>query len=295
MPEPGLIETYRGLPTFIPYTDWERDLFRWLEPVEGNLLGYVITGGMTDNMYRQFKHQTILNECGDCKGNRKDCPYNKWRITYKVDHKHQEIVLGYCRCDQAENVQNLLHAKYLASGLPARYWRFQSEDYQKDGNEAVLKAITEALNNNKSIYIYGKVGTGKTLGVAMLGRTVQARKKTVKFYTVAGLLTKMKEGLTAGSNADTGDQVSAIHKACKESDLLILDDLGAEQATSWAIEQLFLILNDRYNDERPTAITSNLSLDALEAKWSKHGVSAERLLSRLSEFITAKTSNKSYR
>lgn len=296
MNEAGFVKLWRGLPTFLPYMDWELELIRYLVPSHGNLIGYDIVGGMTDNIYYDFRRQTINNQCGDCKGDKKDCKDFQWRACFAVDHENQEIKLGYFKCNQEALVKELKKAAYVAAGLPLRYWNFKSEDYNAKGNTEVLKTIANLITLNKPIYIYGKVGTGKTLAMAMLGRKFQDSKKTVQFYTVSGLLTKMKEGLTAGTLAnETDDSVSQIHKRCKKVDLLILDDLGTEQPTAWSIEQIFLIINERYNDEKPTAITSNLNLDELMKRWSKFGIAAARLLSRLSEYQQAKTSDQSYR
>ena len=43
----------------------------------------------------------------------------------------------------------------------------------------------------------------------------------------------------------------------REAEVLILDDLGAESATSWAMEKLFQLLNYRYNACLATVITTN--------------------------------------
>ena len=48
--------------------------------------------------------------------------------------------------------------------------------------------------------------------------------------------------------------------------LLILDDLGAEKTTDWALQSLYIIINKRLSEELQTIITSNLSLDELRDK-----------------------------
>jgi DNA replication protein DnaC len=55
--------------------------------------------------------------------------------------------------------------------------------------------------------------------------------------------------------------------------LLVLDDLGTENATSWAREKLFQIINYRYQERLPTVVTTNHTLDELEP----------RLVSRLAD------------
>jgi DNA replication protein DnaC len=59
------------------------------------------------------------------------------------------------------------------------------------------------------------------------------------------------------------------------ADLLHIDDLGAEHRTDWVLEQLYTIINARYEDERSTLVTSNLGRDELAAQLG------ERIVSRL--------------
>ena len=65
-----------------------------------------------------------------------------------------------------------------------------------------------------------------------------------------------------------------------EVDLLHLDDLGAEKTSPWVLEQLYSIINARYEDERSTVITTNLFPDALAEQIG------ERTVSRLEEMCT---------
>ena len=61
-------------------------------------------------------------------------------------------------------------------------------------------------------------------------------------------------------------------------DLLHIDDLGAEHRTDWVLEQLYTIINSRYEDERSIVITSNLGT----ATSSREQI-GERIVSRLEE------------
>jgi len=64
------------------------------------------------------------------------------------------------------------------------------------------------------------------------------------------------------------DRIAAV-------DLLHIDDLGAEHRTEWVLEQLYTIINTRYEDERATVITSNLEPEQLAEQLG------ERIVSRL--------------
>jgi DNA replication protein DnaC len=54
---------------------------------------------------------------------------------------------------------------------------------------------------------------------------------------------------------------------------LYVDDLGVEKASEWAIQTLYMILNDRYNDMLPTFFSSNLHLSDLASHLSQRTVS----------------------
>ncbi len=52
----------------------------------------------------------------------------------------------------------------------------------------------------------------------------------------------------------------------RNAPLLVLDDLGTQSSTEWAKEKLFQIFNHRYNARMPTGVTSNLELEAMDAR-----------------------------
>ena len=56
-------------------------------------------------------------------------------------------------------------------------------------------------------------------------------------------------------------------------DLLHIDDLGAENTTDWVLEQLYSIVNTRYEDERAMIATTNLSYEELVEQLGERTVS----------------------
>jgi DNA replication protein DnaC len=63
-------------------------------------------------------------------------------------------------------------------------------------------------------------------------------------------------------------------------DLLHVDDVGAEQTSAWVLEQLYTIVNTRYEDGRAVMLTTNLAEDELRAQIG------DRTVSRLNEMCT---------
>src|SRR5918998_700043 len=73
------------------------------------------------------------------------------------------------------------------------------------------------------------------------------------------LLADIKETYEDGA----GRSYMELFRRLCEVDLLHLDDLGAERRTEWVLEQLYSIINERWQDERAVVVTTNLDLDEL--------------------------------
>jgi DNA replication protein DnaC len=73
---------------------------------------------------------------------------------------------------------------------------------------------------------------------------------------VPSFLASIKASFSKQSSGDP-DQILSWHK---QADLLLLDDLGAERETEWAIETLYLLIDHRVKHELPTIITTNLTI-----------------------------------
>jgi len=82
---------------------------------------------------------------------------------------------------------------------------------------------------------------------------------TVLFMTVPRLLNLLRSGFKNGDYDDLLDLVLSV-------DVLILDDLGVEQATDWAQEMVYTIVNHRYQMMTPMVVVTNLPPEALERR-----------------------------
>jgi DNA replication protein DnaC len=92
--------------------------------------------------------------------------------------------------------------------------------------------------------------------------------RTVAIYSCPRLLSLIRESIDTGGVLAFLDRLAAV-------DLLHIDDLGAEHRTEWVLEQLYTIINSRYEDERSTVVTSNLTPEELAEQIG------ERIVSRL--------------
>ena len=68
----------------------------------------------------------------------------------------------------------------------------------------------------------------------------------------------------------------------KSADLLIIDDLGKEQCSDWSMSTLYSILNDRYEDMKPTIVTTNYNTDDLVNALTPKGYDNTKIVAIIS-------------
>lgn len=126
---------------------------------------------------------------------------------------------------------------------------------------------------------YGSVGTGKThLAIAVANKAIKEQIPTV-FINSTTMMSQMRKDFDVSPYINTG--------------LLIIDDLGKENKTSWVSEQLYLILDSRHNSNKPTIITTENTIEYLEAQFGSNG---KALMSRLcANFTLIKCTGDDYR
>ena len=135
------------------------------------------------------------------------------------------------------------------------------------------RTVSEQLAEGRGLWFTGSVGTGKTTLAMLVSKAAMEADHTVAIYSLPRLLSMLR-----GSYAD--DAVYSLNDLIERLcavDLLHVDDVGAEQTSPWVLEQLYTIVNTRYEDGRAVMLTTNLPDDELQDQIG------HRTVSRLNE------------
>ncbi|HCW79848.1 MAG TPA: hypothetical protein DG942_01940 [Ruminococcaceae bacterium] len=144
---------------------------------------------------------------------------------------------------------------YMFEGATLRGYK------RRSGTEKAYEAVKDYLLNRKAnwhagkgLILMGAVGCGKThLGCAILNCALEDGYHAA-YWNVPQQLELMMYG-----HAEESEQMRILDKAIM-AQVLLLDDLGAEKASDWTRKELVIILDERYRENKPTIITSNLML-----------------------------------
>jgi len=186
-----------------------------------------------------------------------------------------------CRCRPARIAK--LRAGRLEARIPSRYREISFE--QLTGTDLVAfpeqirvarrfaGAIGENLDRGQGMWIMGDIGTGKTMLAMLISKAALDAGRTVAIYSLPRLLNLIRETIASSRDGEQVDGVVGFLDRLAGVDLLHLDDVGAENRTDWALEQLYSIVNTRYEEERSIIVTTNLQPDELSEQIGARTVS----------------------
>jgi DNA replication protein DnaC len=177
-----------------------------------------------------------------------------------------------CSCRQKEVIRYTYQRLFNLSNLEA-FQKMTFETFKTEGlvgmtdeqlhslAMAVGSARYYAQNLKGWLLLVGSYGVGKThLGAAVANFAVSLGVPTL-FLTVPDLLDWLRYAY-----GSTEENFETRFEDIRNVNLLVLDDLGTQNATPWAQEKLYQILNYRYTNRLPTVLTTNQALDEIEKR-----------------------------
>lgn len=183
------------------------------------------------------------------------------------------------------------------SGIEKRFKNRTFENFRVDeeNQEAYTNTRLYAENfqrfkeTGEGLYFSGGNGTGKThLAVAI---ALDLITKGIPVICMTSI--KLLQEIRRTYDRDRNISEYQILETYKEVDLLVIDDLGQENSTDWALTMLYDIINDRYERCLPTIVTTNLNEKDLINAWSQkaNDWTARAIVSRLHEMTMGITMN----
>lgn len=176
----------------------------------------------------------------------------------------------------AERQRNYRIAEMRAAGMAdkaVRGYTFAAAEDTEEIRRCKIYAdhFDEAKESGRGLLFWGNTGSGKTYAAACIANQIVDRG-------IPALVTSFPKILAAGWN-----ERAQIARQLNAYSLLVLDDLGAERGSDYALETVYMVIDERYKSGLPLIITTNLSLKALNNPQS---MEYQRIYDRVLEMCT---------
>lgn len=223
-----------------------------------------------------------------CKNEVRGCMYSPILIDNNINFSHKICKYKKVLLNDIDYLKN----SYVFS-VSKEIRNAKMKDIYIDDKKRVdiIKWLTTFIKNYKEkktykgLYLSGNFGSGKSYLIsAMINELVKDGYKGALVYYPEFL-----RSLKASFGKDFDEQFNYAKKA----DLLLIDDIGAENITSWSRDEILgPILQYRMDEKLPTFFTSNLNIEELENHLSKGSMEVDKLKAkRIIERIKYLTDN----
>ena len=202
----------------------------------------------------------------------------------------QKTVRCLCECgtkkrDELERQQAVQQAKVRieqirrASLIEGKLQQARLSTFQRTANNEKLFGIIRRYVENfqkmfedqQGVLFWGPVESGKSYAAACIANELMDRDRTVVMTSFVKILSAIKN-----TAVDESEFIGQINSAS----LLIIDDLGTERNTDYALEKVYEVIDSRYRTGKPLILTTNLSLNEMK---STPDIRYQRIYSRIFE------------
>ncbi|MCL1975007.1 MAG: ATP-binding protein [Firmicutes bacterium] len=199
------------------------------------------------------------------------CRDNGWFIT--------EQGATPCKCKNASRSINRRRAAGLKPAMDdmvladfdLRYYSVERQikpgcSYRQTAEKALRAArifVTACLKGEceRGLYYEGNLGSGKTFLAAAITGELLNKGLAARFIVVPEFLEQLRHSYRSLDDGDYDEK--ELMNGVMSAPVLVLDDLGAHNSSSWTIGKIYTLLNNRLNNKLPCIITSNLKPAAL--------------------------------
>lgn len=222
----------------------------------------------------------------ECKNEVNGCLY----FPKKVDGK---LEFNYVTCkykNKQLEEENIKRSTFFGMSNDIKNAHMSDIDISDDKRYDIIKWLKEFYDNypknKKGLFLHGSFGSGKTYLISALFNEIAKKDYKCVVIYYPELLNKLK------SCFDGDDSYTELLYEVKTSDLLLLDDIGAETVTNWSRDEILgTILQYRMENNLSTFITSNLNISELEGhlsivKNNTDKVKARRIIERVKHLTT---------
>lgn len=133
---------------------------------------------------------------------------------------------------------------------------------QKEDNRKLYTIVKNYVDNfetfyksNRGLLFWGTVGTGKSYAAACIANELINRKTPVVMTSFVKVLQVIQD--------NTENETEFVNRLCAAR-LLIIDDLGTERNTDYALEKVYNVIDSRYRTGKPLILTTNLNLQDMQ-------------------------------
>jgi DNA replication protein DnaC len=206
------------------------------------------------------------------------CPFceDSGRHIKREDERDMLDLAGQpCFCDSGQRASE--HMRRSASWAHMIPERFRSYTLDSSPNIGLVTKFydwmtADPLRTGQGVVILGRPGGAKTGTAIGMLRYFHEQGISVMYANTQELIDSVKEGFDRKQEDATNQKAKA-----ERVKVLLLDDLGSEHITEWGVTMVNQLIRKRYDEMRPTIITSNLDSAQFDRQMN------ERIISRLRE------------
>lgn len=181
-----------------------------------------------------------------------------------------------CECRRTSHKANLLKAAQIPPRFQARSFEnyYPKNESQATAHNYVKSLVDQYPAVDKGLLIMGSVGVGKThLAIAIVRALVETKGVPCLFHESGSLLKAIQGSYSAISQTSEKRVLAPVY----ETEVLVLDELGAIIPTDWVRDTLYQIINTRYNERKLTIFTTNY-LDEVRVEDEVNALKAKRAM-----------------